>query len=80
MKEIACFGLTEPNYGSDAGSLKTTAKKVEGGYLLNGHKRWIGNADFCKYCVVWAKNENDQNRIQAFVVEAPTKGFKVSNI
>lgn len=80
LTQIPCFGLTEPDYGSDAGSLKTTAKKVEGGYLLNGAKRWIGNADFCTYCIVWAKNLAEGNKIQAFVVEKGAQGFKVENI
>jgi alkylation response protein AidB-like acyl-CoA dehydrogenase len=57
LKKIVCFGLTEIDNGSDATSLKTSAKKVEGGYLLNGDKRWIGNATFADYIIVWAKNE-----------------------
>lgn len=61
--KIACFALTEPDYGSDASSLKTSAKKVEGGYLLNGRKRWIGGADMAGYIVVWARNEADEGRI-----------------
>ncbi|CDW83571.1 acyl-dehydrogenase [Stylonychia lemnae] len=69
LKKIMCFGLTEPEYGSDASSLKTTAKKVEGGYLLNGLKRWIGNATFADYIVIWARNEAEGNKIQAFIVE-----------
>jgi len=56
MKKTICFGLTEPLNGSDATGLQTTAKKVEGGYVLNGQKRWIGNATFADYIVVWAKN------------------------
>lgn len=60
--EIFCFGLTEPDNGSDATGLKTTAKKVEGGYVLNGRKRWIGNATFGNV-VVWARNQDDGNRI-----------------
>jgi alkylation response protein AidB-like acyl-CoA dehydrogenase len=63
MDKFICFGLTEPDYGSDATSLKTSAKKVEGGYLLNGQKRWIGNATFADYIIVWAKNEHDNNNI-----------------
>lgn len=55
FEDVFCFGLTEPNYGSDASSLVTSAKKVEGGYLINGHKRWIGNASHAKYIVTWAR-------------------------
>ena len=63
LKKVICFGLTEPEYGSDASGLKTSAKKVEGGYLVNGTKRWIGNATFADYIIVWARNEADGNRI-----------------
>ena len=63
MNKYICFGLTEANNGSDATSLKTTATKVEGGYLLNGNKRWIGQGTFAEYIVVWARNEADGNRI-----------------
>jgi len=80
LKEVFAFALTEPDYGSDAGNLKTTATKVEGGYLLNGTKTWIGNADICTYCIVWAKNLADGNKIQAFVVEKGTKGYNAKNI
>lgn len=57
------FGLTEPEYGSDATSLKTSAKKVEGGYIINGNKRWIGNATFADYIIIWARNENEGDKI-----------------
>ena len=57
------FGLTEPEYGSDATSLKTSAKKVEGGYIINGNKRWIGNATFADYIISWARNENEGDKI-----------------
>lgn len=80
MDKFICFGLTEPDYGSDATSLKTSAKKVEGGYLLNGQKRWIGNATFADYIIVWAKNEHDNNNIQAFVVTKGSKGLKTTKI
>lgn len=63
MNKICCFGLTEPDYGSDATSLKTTAKKVEGGYLLTGKKRWIGNGTFADYITVWARNPAEGNNI-----------------
>jgi alkylation response protein AidB-like acyl-CoA dehydrogenase len=60
--KIFAFGLTEPHYGSDASNLQTTATKVEGGYLLNGQKRWIGNATLGD-TIVWAKNTSDKNKI-----------------
>ena len=59
FKKILCFGLTEKNYGSDAGSIETTAKPVEGGYILNGNKRWIGNGTFADYMICWAWNTSN---------------------
>ncbi len=56
FKKIPSFGLTEPENGSDASNLKTTATRVEGGYLITGQKRWIGNATFADYIIVWARN------------------------
>ena len=74
MEKIFCFGLTEPTNGSDASALRTTARKVEGGYVLNGEKRWIGNATFGDV-IVWARNEDDGGRVQAFVVEKGSPGI-----
>jgi alkylation response protein AidB-like acyl-CoA dehydrogenase len=63
LKKILAFGLTEPENGSDASGLKTTAKKVEGGYLITGEKRWIGNGTYADYIIVWARNEAEDNKI-----------------
>ena len=63
FRKIMSFGLTEPDFGSDASSLKTTAKKTEGGYILNGSKRWIGNGTFADYITVWARNEDEGGKI-----------------
>lgn len=79
FEKIFCFGLTEPDNGSDASNLKTTATKTEGGWLLNGTKRWIGNATMGDV-VVWARNKSDGNRIQAFVVEKGSAGFHPTKI
>ena len=79
FEKIFCFGLTEPDNGSDATGLKTTATKTEGGWLLNGTKRWIGNATMGDV-VVWARNTSDGNRIQAFVVEKGSAGFTPTKI
>lgn len=59
MDKFIGFGLTEPENGSDATSLKTTATKVEGGYILNGAKRWPGSGTFADYIIVWAKNPSE---------------------
>ena len=64
LKTIGAWGLTEPSNGSDAAALQTTAKKVEGGWELNGAKRWIGNATFADYTVIWARSsETNQVRV-----------------
>jgi acyl-CoA oxidase len=63
MQKIMCFCLTEPDYGSDATSLKTVATKTKGGYIINGEKRWPGNATFADYHVVWARNPEENNNI-----------------
>ncbi|MEP3637340.1 MAG: acyl-CoA dehydrogenase [Paracoccaceae bacterium] len=66
---IGCFGLTEPDAGSDPGGMKTIARKVEGGYVLNGAKMWISNAPIADVFVVWAKSEEHGGRIRGFVLE-----------
>jgi glutaryl-CoA dehydrogenase len=74
---IGCFGLTEPDHGSDPGSMVTRADKVSGGYKLNGAKTWISNAPVADIAVVWAKLDN---KIRGFVVERGTKGFSTPKI
>lgn len=78
MKKFIGFGLTEPLNGSDASALKTTAKKVEGGYLLNGEKKWPGNGTFADYMIVWARNLDDEGRIQAFIAKKESPGYTTS--
>ena len=70
---IGCFGLTEPNYGSDPGSMITNYKDMGDHYLLNGAKMWISNAPFADIAVVWAKNE--EGRIHGLLVERGMEGF-----
>ena len=72
-KLIGCFGLTEPDSGSDPSSMKTTAKKVTDGWLLNGSKMWITNAPIADLAIVWAKTDND---IRGFIVEKEFAGFE----
>ena len=74
---IGCFGLTEPDYGSDPGSMATRAEKVSGGYKLNGAKTWISNAPVAHIAVVWAKLDNV---IRGFLVERGSKGFSTPKI
>nr|TFG51643.1 MAG: acyl-CoA dehydrogenase [Hyphomicrobiales bacterium] len=75
---IGCFGLTEPDHGSDPGSMITRATKVAGGYVLNGAKSWISNAPYCDLAIVWAKDE--AQAIRGFIVERGTKGFSTPTI
>src|SRR3954471_3960966 len=70
---IGCFGLTEPNHGSDPGSMGTRARKVDGGYKLTGSKMWITNSPFADVFVVWAKD--DEGVIRGFILEKGWKGL-----
>ena len=63
LNKVMAWALTEPDTGSDASSIKTTATKVEGGYLLNGRKRWVGNATFADFIACWARNEADGGKV-----------------
>ncbi|HEY1722433.1 MAG TPA: acyl-CoA dehydrogenase [Magnetospirillaceae bacterium] len=75
---IGCFGLTEPNHGSDPGSMVTRAKSVKGGYELSGAKTWITNAPIADVFVVWAKD--DEGRIRGFILEKGMKGLSAPAI
>ena len=74
---IGCFGLTEPNHGSDPGSMETRAKKVPGGYELTGNKMWISNSPIATVFVVWAKcvGGDHDGRIKGFILEKGMKGL-----
>ncbi len=74
---VGCFGLTEPDHGSDAGGLKTRAKKVDGGYVLTGNKMWISNSPFADIMVVWAKLDDV---ICGFILERGMKGLSTPKI
>ncbi len=75
---IGCFGLTEPNHGSDPGSMATRAKKVKGGYSLSGSKMWISNSPIADVFVVWAKD--DEGAIRGFILEKNSKGLSAPAI
>ncbi|SMG43890.1 acyl-CoA dehydrogenase [Paraburkholderia susongensis] len=78
---IGCFGLTEPNHGSDPGSMVTRAKKVDGGYSLSGSKMWITNSPIADVFVVWAKLEEDgKDSIRGFILEKGWKGLSAPAI
>lgn len=78
--KIGCFGLTEPDAGSDPGGMKTTAKKVDGGYVINGAKMWITNAPIADVFVVWAKSDAHGGKIRGFVLEKGMKGLSAPKI
>ncbi len=75
---VGCFGLTEPDHGSDPGGMKTRAKRVDGGFILNGAKMWITNSPIADIAVVWAKLEDEG--ICGFIVERGAKGFSTPKI
>jgi glutaryl-CoA dehydrogenase len=75
---VGCFGLTEPNHGSDPGSMITRARKADGGYILTGAKMWITNSPIADVFVVWAKD--DQGEIRGFILEKNMKGLSAPKI
>ena len=75
---VGCFGLTEPDAGSDPGGMKTRAVKVQGGYVLNGTKMWISNSPIADVAVVWGKTEDGV--IRGFLVDRGLKGFSTPTI
>ncbi|HEV3424315.1 MAG TPA: acyl-CoA dehydrogenase [Paraburkholderia sp.] len=78
---IGCFGLTEPNHGSDPGSMVTRARKVDGGFSLSGAKMWITNSPIADVFVVWAKlEENGKDTIRGFILEKGWKGLSAPTI
>jgi glutaryl-CoA dehydrogenase len=79
MEKIGAFGLTEPHVGSDAAHIRTSAKRVGDRYVLNGAKRWIGNATFADVVVIWAQDE-ETGKVGGFLVEQGTPGFTATLI
>ncbi len=77
---IGCFGLTEPDAGSDPAAMKTRAEKIDGGYRLTGSKMWISNAPIADVYVVWAKSDAHDGKIRGFVLDKGTKGLSAPKI
>lgn len=77
---IGCFGLTEPDAGSDPAGMKTKATKIDGGYVLNGAKMWISNSPIADVFVVWAKSDAHDGKIRGFVLEKGMKGLSAPKI
>jgi glutaryl-CoA dehydrogenase len=77
---VGCFGLTEPDAGSDPGSMRTRAQKIDGGYRLSGSKMWITNSPIADVFVVWAKSEAHDGRIRGFILEKGMQGLTAPKI
>jgi len=77
---IGCFGLTEPEAGSDPGGMRTRATKCDGGYRLNGSKTWISNAPIADVFVIWAKSDAHEGKIKGFVLDKGMKGLSAPRI
>lgn len=77
-EKVGCFGLTEPEAGSDPGSMRTTAVEKDGGYVLNGEKRWIGNGSFADVAVIWARTAD--GNVSGFLVEGDNPGYEAEII
>jgi glutaryl-CoA dehydrogenase len=77
---VGCFGLTEPDAGSDPGGMKTRAQKIDGGYRLTGSKTWISNSPIADVFIVWAKSATHDNAIRGFILEKGMKGLSAPKI
>jgi glutaryl-CoA dehydrogenase len=77
---VGCFGLTEPDAGSDPGGMRTRAEKIDGGYRISGSKTWISNAPFADVFVIWAKSDAHDGAIRGFVLEKGAKGLDAPKI
>jgi glutaryl-CoA dehydrogenase len=79
-EKIGCFGLTEPDFGSNPGGMRTRAKKDGDHYILNGEKMWITSGTIADVAIIWAKVEDEDGRIRGFVVDTKTPGFKADDV
>src|SRR5947209_2332769 len=78
--KLGCFGLTEPGFGSNPGGMRTRARKVGNEYVLNGEKMWITSGTIADVAVIWAKVENENDKIRGFLVEKDRKGFTSDDV
>src|SRR5437016_7909321 len=79
-EKLGCFGLTEPDFGSNPGGMRTRAKKDSNDYILNGEKMWITSGSIADIAVVWAKVDDEDDRVRGFLVETNRKGFKADDV
>ena len=77
---IGCYGLTEPDAGTDPASMKTKAEKINGGYRITGSKMWISNSPIADVFVIWAKSDAHEGKIKGFVLEKGMKGLSSPKI
>ena len=79
-EKLGCFGLTEPDFGSNPGGMRTRAHKSGNEYVLNGEKMWITSGSIADFAVIWAKVEDEDNRVRGFLVETDRPGFRAEDI
>ncbi len=79
-EKLGCFGLTEPGFGSNPGGMTTTARKAGDEYILNGEKMWITSGNIADVAVIWAKVENENNKVRGFLVETDRPGFRAHEV
>src|SRR6478609_9714790 len=79
-EKLGCFGLTEPDFGSNPGGMRTRARKVGDEYVLNGEKMWITSGSISDVAIVWAKVEDEDNQVRGFLVETDRPGFRAEDI
>ena len=79
-EKLGCFGLTEPDFGSNPGGMRTRAKKSGKEYVLNGEKMWITSGSIADVAVIWAKNEEEGDKIRGFLVETDRPGFRAADV
>jgi glutaryl-CoA dehydrogenase len=79
-EKLGCFGLTEPDFGSNPGGMRTRARKVGQEYVLNGEKMWITSGSIADVAVIWAKVEQEENLVRGFLVETDRPGFRAEDI
>src|SRR5277367_5893820 len=79
-EKLGCFGLTEPDFGSNPGGMRTRARKVGSEYVLNGEKMWITSGSIADVAIIWAKAENEDGRVRGFLVETNRPGFSAYDV
>ena len=79
-EKLGCFGLTEPDFGSNPGGMRTRARKVGNEYVINGEKMWITSGSIADVAIIWAKVENENDKVRGFLVETDRPGFKADDI